>query len=201
MVKTRLPHRCRSPECQGGTVFTRRLEELLGRQSLLLWEAVRPLLEVREKARREIAGLYRKLLGLARTDVDGRRSMTVPGIGRIERRRFVGIQQRLGVLAAACVDGDAAPRPPAARRFCRPETEAGRGNRPGCAWYPGSGRRARYRRRVSSKPMSSSPGSRARVPSTAPPAWRHRARDSASRNSMPIFSTMARTRSWVSARR
>ena len=142
MVKTRLPHRCRSPECQGGTVFTRRLEELLGRHSLL-WEAVRPLLEVREEARREIAGLYRKLLGLARTDVDGRRSMTVPGIGRIERRRLVGIQQRLGVLAAACVDGDAAPRPPAARRFCRPETEAGRGKSARVClvprkWPPGS---------------------------------------------------------------
>jgi len=201
MVKTRLPHRCRSPECQGGTVFTRRLEELLGRHSLL-WEAVRPLLEVREKARREIAGLYRKLLGLARTDVDGRRSMTVPGIGRIERRRLVGIQQRLGVLAAACVDGDAAPRVlPLLEGSVVPKLRQVGVNRPGCAWYPGSGRRARYRRRVSSNPMSSSPGSRARVPSTAPPAWRHRARDSASRNSMPIFSTMARTRSWVSARR
>ena len=91
MVETRLPHRCRSPESQGETIFTRRLEELLGRQGLS-WEAVRPLLEVREKVRREIAGLYRKLLGLARTEVDGRRSMTVPGIGRIERRRFVGTQ-------------------------------------------------------------------------------------------------------------
>ena len=46
----------------GGTVFGRRVEELLGRHGLL-WEAVRPLLEVREKVRREIAALYRKLLG------------------------------------------------------------------------------------------------------------------------------------------
>ncbi len=42
--------------------------------------AVRPLLEVREKVRREIAALYRKLLDLARIDVDSRRSMTVPSI-------------------------------------------------------------------------------------------------------------------------
>ncbi len=62
----------------GGTVFRRRVEELLGRHDLL-WEAVRPLLEVREKVRREIAALYRKLLNLARDDVDSRRSMTVPG--------------------------------------------------------------------------------------------------------------------------
>ncbi len=56
----------------GGTVFRRRVEELLGRHGLL-WEAVRPLLEVREKVRREIAALYRKLLDLARNDVDSRR--------------------------------------------------------------------------------------------------------------------------------
>jgi transposase len=71
----------------GGTVFTRRVEELLGRQGLL-WEAVRPLLEVREKVRREIAGLYRRLLGLARNDIDSRRSMTVPGIGPITALAF-----------------------------------------------------------------------------------------------------------------
>ncbi len=71
----------------GGTVFTRRVEELLGRHGLL-WEAVRPLLEVREKVRREIAVLYRKLLGLARDDVDSRRSMTVPGIGPITALAF-----------------------------------------------------------------------------------------------------------------
>ncbi len=71
----------------GGTVFRRRVEELLGQHGLL-WEAVRPLLEVREKVRREIAGLYRKLLGLARNDVDSRRSMTVPGIGPITALAF-----------------------------------------------------------------------------------------------------------------
>ncbi len=41
-----------------------------------MWEAVRPLLEVCEKVRREIAALYRKLMTLARNDVDSRRSMT-----------------------------------------------------------------------------------------------------------------------------
>ncbi len=46
----------------GGNVFRRRVEELLGGQGRL-WQAVRPLLEVREKVRREIAALYRKLLG------------------------------------------------------------------------------------------------------------------------------------------
>jgi transposase len=71
----------------GGTVFRRRVEELLGRHGLL-WQAVRPLLEVREKVRREIAALYRKLLDLARNDVDSRRSMTVPGIGPITALAF-----------------------------------------------------------------------------------------------------------------
>jgi transposase len=71
----------------GGTVFRRRVEELLGRHGLL-WEAVRPLLEVREKVRREIAALYRKLLDLARNDVDSRRSMTVPSIGPITALAF-----------------------------------------------------------------------------------------------------------------
>ena len=71
----------------GGTVFTRRVEELLGRQGLL-WEAVRPLLEVREKVSREIAALHQKLLDLARNDADSRRSMTVPGIGPITALAF-----------------------------------------------------------------------------------------------------------------
>ncbi len=47
-----------------------------------------PLLEVREKVRREIAALYRKLLDLARNDVDSRRSMTVPSIGPITALAF-----------------------------------------------------------------------------------------------------------------
>ena len=71
----------------GGNVFRHRVEELLGRQGLLS-EAVRPLLEVREKVSREIAALYRKLLGLARNDEDSRRSMTVPGIGPITALAF-----------------------------------------------------------------------------------------------------------------
>jgi len=71
----------------GGTVFTRRVEELLGRHGLL-WEAVRPLLAVREIVRRELTALYRKLLDLARDDEDSRRSMTVPGIGPITALAF-----------------------------------------------------------------------------------------------------------------
>ena len=71
----------------GGNVFRRRAEELLGGQGLLR-EAVRPLLEVREKVSREIAALYQKLLGLARNDEDSRRSMTVPGIGPITAMAF-----------------------------------------------------------------------------------------------------------------
>ncbi len=46
------------------------------------------MLEVREKVRREIAALYRKLLDLARNDVDSRRSMTVPSIGPITALAF-----------------------------------------------------------------------------------------------------------------
>ena len=71
----------------GGNVFRRRAEELIGGQGLL-WAAVRPLLEVREIVSREIAALYQKLLGLARNDLDCRRSMTVPGIGPITAMAF-----------------------------------------------------------------------------------------------------------------
>jgi transposase len=70
-----------------GNVFRRRVEELLGRHGLL-WEAVRRLLEVREKVGREIAALHRTLLGLARNDADSRRSMTVPGVGPITALAF-----------------------------------------------------------------------------------------------------------------
>ena len=66
----------------GGNVFRRRVEELVGK-NLLLQEAIRPLLAVREIVRREIAGLYRKLLALARDNEHSRRFMTVPGIGPI----------------------------------------------------------------------------------------------------------------------
>ncbi len=71
----------------GGNVFRHRVEELLSPHGLL-WEAVRPLLEIREKVGREIAALYQKLLGLARNDEDSRRSMTVPGIGPITTLAF-----------------------------------------------------------------------------------------------------------------
>jgi len=71
----------------GGNVFRRRAEELIGGQGLL-GEAVRPLLEVREKVSREIAALQQKLLDLARNDADSRRSMTVPGIGPITALAF-----------------------------------------------------------------------------------------------------------------
>ena len=71
----------------GGNVFRRRAEELIGGRGLLE-EAVRPLLEVREKVSREIATLHRKLLGLARNDAASRRSMTVPGIGPITALAF-----------------------------------------------------------------------------------------------------------------
>ena len=71
----------------GGRVFHQRVEELVG-ERLPLREAVRPLLAVREIVSREIAGLSRKLLGLARNDGDIRRSMTVPGIGPITALAF-----------------------------------------------------------------------------------------------------------------
>jgi len=71
----------------GGNVFSQRVEELLAEQSVLQ-EAVGPLLEVREKVRLEIAGLFRKLRSLARGDVDCRRSMTVPGVGPITALTF-----------------------------------------------------------------------------------------------------------------
>lgn len=71
----------------GGSVFRRRVEELLDRQDILR-DAVRPLLEVREVVSREIVTLTRKLLDLARSDEDSRRSMTVPGIGPITALAF-----------------------------------------------------------------------------------------------------------------
>jgi transposase len=71
----------------GGNVFRHRAEELLGLHGLLR-DAVRPLLEIREKVGKEITALYRKLMSLARVDVDIRRSMTVPGIGPITALAF-----------------------------------------------------------------------------------------------------------------
>jgi transposase len=71
----------------GGNVFQRRAEELVG-EHRLLQEAVRPLLGVREIVRREIAGLTRKLLAMARDNDESRRLMTVPGIGAINALAF-----------------------------------------------------------------------------------------------------------------
>jgi transposase len=71
----------------GGNIFRRRAEELVG-EYRLLQEAVRPLLAVHEVVRREIAGLTRKLLALARNNGESRRLMTVPGIGPINALAF-----------------------------------------------------------------------------------------------------------------
>ncbi len=71
----------------GGNVFHRRVEELVG-EHRLLQEAVHPLLVVREIVSREIAGLSRKLLAMARTNEASRRLMTVPGIGPITALAF-----------------------------------------------------------------------------------------------------------------
>ncbi len=71
----------------GGNVFHRRAEELVGEHGLLQ-DAVRPLLEVRETVRREIASLTRKLLALARDNEESCRLMTVPGIGPITALAF-----------------------------------------------------------------------------------------------------------------
>ena len=71
----------------GGNVFRRRAEELVVEHPLLQ-EAVRPLLGVRETVRREIAGLTRRLLAMARDNDESRRLMTVPGIGAINALAF-----------------------------------------------------------------------------------------------------------------
>ena len=71
----------------GGNVFRHRAEELVVEHPLLQ-EAVRPLLGVREIVRREIAGLTRRLLAMARDNDESRRLMTVPGIGAINALAF-----------------------------------------------------------------------------------------------------------------
>jgi len=71
----------------GGNVFRHRVEELVS-EHRLVQEAVRPLLSVREIVCREIAGLSRKLLAMARENDDSRRLMTVPGIGPITALAF-----------------------------------------------------------------------------------------------------------------
>lgn len=70
-----------------GNVFYRRVEDLLDQHNLLR-AAAWPLLEIREKVRREIAVLHKKALALARENVDTRRSMTTPGIGPITALAF-----------------------------------------------------------------------------------------------------------------
>jgi transposase len=71
----------------GGNVFRHRAEELVAEHPLLQ-EAVRPLLTVREIVRREVAGLTRRLLTMARDNDESRRLMTVPGIGPINALAF-----------------------------------------------------------------------------------------------------------------
>ena len=71
----------------GGHIFRRRAEELIGGHRLLQ-DAVRPLLAVHEVVRREIAGVTRKLLALARNNDESRRLMTAPGIGPINALAF-----------------------------------------------------------------------------------------------------------------
>ncbi len=60
-----------------GNVFHRRVEALVGSQGLL-WDAVRPLLAVREIVRREVAGLTRRLLTMARDNDESRRRTLHP---------------------------------------------------------------------------------------------------------------------------
>jgi len=71
----------------GGNVFHHRAEDLVAEHPLLQ-EAVRPLLAVREIVRREVAGLTRRLLTMARDNDESRRLMTVPGIGPINALAF-----------------------------------------------------------------------------------------------------------------
>ncbi len=71
----------------GGNVFRHRAEELVAEHPRLQ-EAVRPLLAVREIVRREVAGLTRRLLTMARDNDESRRLMTVPGIGPINALAF-----------------------------------------------------------------------------------------------------------------
>lgn len=70
-----------------GNVFRRRVEQLLSDNDRLS-AAVLPLLHVREKIGRKVAELSKKLLAMARDNVDVRRSMTVPGIGPITALAF-----------------------------------------------------------------------------------------------------------------
>ena len=64
------------------TTFTAKTVELIDGQPLFA-AAIEPLLKAREALARQIAGLDRKLLRLARSEPQVRRFMTVPGVGPI----------------------------------------------------------------------------------------------------------------------
>jgi transposase len=70
-----------------GNVFRNRVEQLLSKNDRLS-AAILPLLQVRETVCSEAADLSKKLLAVARDNVDIRRSMTVPGIGPITALAF-----------------------------------------------------------------------------------------------------------------
>lgn len=70
-----------------GNIFRNRVEQLLSENDRLS-AAILPLLQVREKIGREVADLSKKLLAVARDNVDVRRSMTVPGVGPITALTF-----------------------------------------------------------------------------------------------------------------
>jgi len=74
----------------GGNVFTARVKELVADMPVLQ-QAVRPLLTVRDSVAVEIAAFDRKLLKLARDDVNSRRLLTVPGIGPITALTFATV--------------------------------------------------------------------------------------------------------------
>ena len=63
-------------------VFATRAEELIADRPELV-AAVRPLLEARQAIEQQVGGLDRKVLKLARYDVQVRRFMTAPGVGPI----------------------------------------------------------------------------------------------------------------------
>ena len=63
-------------------VFATRAEELIADRPELV-AAVRPLLEARKAIEQQVGGLDRKVLKLARYDVQVRRFMTAPGVGPI----------------------------------------------------------------------------------------------------------------------
>ena len=63
-------------------VFAVRAEELIEDRPELM-AAVRPLLEARKAIEQQVGDLDRKVLKLARDDVQVRRFMTAPGVGAV----------------------------------------------------------------------------------------------------------------------